>query len=212
MPSLKVNLRPSALAEALRLAAPAVRAVAIDGIVARALVLLGKYGPPRDGGESATVQLKVVLTASRHRELLRAADALRVPPSVIVRDAVHLANLESERDALELEYRRRGGPGEPSRLGLATLRWWLADSRPDDTTSVVVRELIETVVVLTKAVEKISSRIESVKLRPSPADVLQMGERELRAYLRRLGGRAPRTATRSDLMSLIRKKEQESSS
>lgn len=191
------------------MAAPAARARSVDVLLGRGLPALLHRGFGRTGGESAGMQLKVQLTEPRFRDLLRASDLLRVPPAAIVREIVRVADFESDRHALELEYRRHKGPGDPSCLGTTVLRGWLASKNDPNPLLNVVTTLIEEVSDLKKRIDRIASKIENYQPQPAPVDLLKMGEQELRAYLRRLGGRAPRTAARSELLTLIRKKQED---
>ena len=207
--SLNAFFTPSALVEQLTLLSADERALALDRLLITGLGDIIRAGPRRGGGPPPTVQLRVRLSVTRHAELVRTADLLRTSVRAVLRDVVAAADAASERAALELEYRRLRLPGDPARLSIPVLQLFLEFPEKNDPVLAAIRGLAETVEVLSKRIDVLSSRVESRRTVSNPADLLRMGVAGLRNRLRELGGRAPRNTSRGDLLSLIRAKENE---
>ena len=204
--SLNVWLPRTPLVGQLAGMSPHVRAEELDRLLSTWLVELVRTGLSRTVTRSP-VQLRVRVETARLAEVARVAGLLSVSTRRVLQEVVLAAEGSSDRASLEIEFRRLRLPGDPARLSVPVLRLFVENPISEDPLMLAVRSLSETVTFLSKRVDVLSSRVESRGV--TAAELLKMSPAELRERLRRLGGRAPRNASRGDLLSLIREKENE---
>lgn len=202
--SLNIWLPRTPLVSQLKALTPRARAEEIDRLLGVWLVELIRTGLSRRQVQSPA-QLRVQVSTTRLAEVARVAGLLSVSSRRVLQEVILAADEASDRASLELEFRRLRLPGDPTRLSVPVLRLFVENPISEDPLMLAVKALSETVAFLTKRVDVLSSRVESRDV--TAAELLKMSPAELRERLRRLGGRAPRNASRGDLLSLIREKE-----
>ena len=204
--SLNVWLPHCPLLEQLSALRPEQRTAELDCVLSAGLAEVLRTGLRRIGGESGG-QLRVRITPARYPEVIAVAGALGITPRRVVREVILAVDETLDRKYLETAFRRLRLQGDPTRLSVPILRLFVENPKTEDPVMLAVRSLVETVTILQKKVDVLSSRVESRDV--TAAELLKMSPVELRERLRRLGGRAPRNASRGELLSLIREKENE---
>lgn len=182
------------------------RSTHLDRLLRRWLGEVVHQGIPRPDGTTLLPQTSFSVHYDVNALLVRAIDSLGSSMSEVVRSVVRIAELQDSREHLEIEYRHRGFPGDPRSLGESVLRAWL-DNDPPTLDRLAVRELSIQVATLQGVVDELMRRYDSRPVRATGEELLKMSNAALRSHLIRLGGRAPRDATKADLLSLIRTQE-----
>ena len=207
--SIVTRMVKGRLADELLAAKPAARITILDSILREGLALLVRQGlPAPDGGHPPLGKAaRLPVNADVFASVLRASEALRVPPGIVVREVLAAREAATDRDALELQYRRCGHPGDPRRLGIAVLRMWLDGSAAPTPELSAIKELTLHIDHLEKKVDELVKKYEARPRLVTAQEMHQMSLPMLKEYLRRLGGRAKRDATRGEVLAIIREKE-----
>lgn len=206
--NLTAKLLPGPLAIELRALSSRPRAARLDLVLDVGLPLLLRDGPARGGGKTPGHAVRLKLTTARFGQVCAVSDALGVPPAVVIREVIRAADTVSGRTQLEIEYCRRGLPGDPSRLSDTVLRLFVVhDIEPFDPVSIALRELSSELTRVSSELQIVKTLVQDPKNTRDAKRLLALGREGLRHELRRLGGRVPSRASKGELLSLIREQE-----
>lgn len=208
MPALLIRLPDTQTARELQAAKPVDRTRMLERLITGGLRDLAKDGIMPPGGQSPLpIVIRLRLSNTHAREIASLAAVLRVPEADVVREVLRSTDHGTERRQLEDRYRASGGPGDPTRLSVGVLRCWL--DVPTERTP-LVEEILLQMTQTSFLLSSLQAKLEDLQRRgrPTQADVLRMGDSELKAYVRSLGGRVSRDVrTRGALLALARHHE-----